>query len=196
MLFQEEKMQESSYIYPRDEVLVLDRLDIESTKARHDTLKQQLLNVKGVKAVSYSSQVPFDQSNSTFPVTPTRGDKSAEFSINQVRVDTDFLKTYNIPLLAGRQYSLDYANDKRTDESGQVNVIINETAAARLGLGTAKQAIGKTFYNIQSSDTSRDDFKQYDYAVIGVVEDQNFLGLHNTIKPMIFMFSDDWQKWC
>ncbi|MEM8497719.1 MAG: FtsX-like permease family protein [Pseudomonadota bacterium] len=194
MLFQGEKMQKSSYIYPRDEVLVLDRLDIEGTRARHESLKEQLLKVKGVKEVSYSSQVPFDQSNSTFPITPLRGDKSAEMSINQVRVDTDFLSAYNIPLLAGRGYSLNYANDKRTDEPGQVNVIINETAAARLGLGSAQQAIGKTFYNIQSSDSDQDEFKQYDYSVIGVVEDQNFLGLHNTIKPMIFLFSDDWRS--
>ncbi|MFK7730608.1 MAG: ABC transporter permease [Pseudomonadales bacterium] len=193
MLFQGEKMQESSYIYPRDEILVLDRLDIDGTNARHDTLKEQLLNVEGVEAVSFSSQVPFDQSNSSFPVTPTRGDKSSEISINQVRVDTDFLTTYNIPLLAGRQYNRDYANDKRTDEPGQVNVIINEIAAVRLGLGSAQQAIGKTFYNIQSADTKPEDIKQYDYTVVGVVENQNFLGLHNTIKPMIFSFSDDWR---
>jgi putative ABC transport system permease protein len=83
--------------------------------------------------------------------------------------DENFLNTFQIPLVAGRDFSKSYATDK--DDA----FIVNETAVKNYGWGTPKQAIGK----------------QIDWGlgkkgkVVGVAKDFNFNSLHSNIKPLI-----------
>lgn len=192
MVFQVDKLEEGSHIYAKDEIIVLERMGAEDLVDRRALLKQRLERIDSISSMAYSSQVPFAQSNSTFKATPQLGDLSAELSILQIRVDQDFLTTYEIDLLAGRDYSLQVANDKRTSEAGQVNVIVNKLAAMRLGFGSAQDALGQAFFNVKRVSDDSTNHEQYEYRIIGVVEDQNFLGLHNKIRPTVFFFSDDY----
>lgn len=194
MVFQTDKLEESSYIYPKDQMVVLARLDADGVQGRRDTLKEQLSQIKAVQTASYSSQVPFEQSSNSFKVSSSLGDSGNDISILNVRIDQDFVQTYDIKLVAGRNYDISIANDMETSEPGQVNVIINELAAKRFGFGSAEQALGQTFYNVAGSDTLAEDHRQFEYTVVGVTEDQNFLGLHNKLRPMMFFLSDRYLK--
>ncbi len=182
---QNQKIERSSHIYPRDQVVVLERLDVKAIQQRHDTLRDELLNLPGVASVTFSSQVPFQQRSNSSSFTATRGDAAAKVDANLVSIDPDFLKTYSMPLLAGRNLRRDIANDQYSKNSRQTNVIINQLAAARFGFGPATDTIGKAFFNAYKTEGGNATDAQY--TVVGLVPDQNFLGLQNEIKPFVFL---------
>ena len=185
MVLQNEKIQESSSIYPREQMLILERLGISDIQGSHEALKERMLRIEGVEQFSFSSHVPFEQSNNSFPASAISGDHASKFSINRISIDIDFFENYGIQLLAGRNLSLDYSNDEKKEDSLSINVVLNELAVTRLNLGSADEAVGKKFYNVLSETPL--EAKRYEFTVVGVVESQNFLGLHNKIKPMVFL---------
>jgi putative ABC transport system permease protein len=185
MYIQNQNIEKASHIFPRSEIYTLRRLEVEGIQDRLETLRNELLNVPGVESVAYSSQVPYDQSNSTTSVTMIPGDEASQISLHQLRISPEFLETYDIELLAGRLPSRAIANDKRNDDSEVLNVLVNELALERLGLGSPDEAINKRFYDVDDSDALRE------YVVIGVVPSQNILGFHNELKPFAFYYQPE-----
>lgn len=182
--FQNEKVKESSDIYPKDNVVVLDKMLIDSIYEREDVLRDELLKIPAVTSVTFASQVPFEQSNSSTSVTAVKGDEVNKQNINRVNIDHDFIKTFDIPLIAGRDFSTEISADERMSEDVlESNVIINALAARRLGYENVADIVGQSFWGMPG------EREAFQYKVIGVIEDQNFLGLHNQIKPWIFHIS-------
>ncbi len=184
MYFQNQKVRDTINLYPTDQILVLERLDVDGVRERVETLKTELKRLPGVVNVSVMSQVPFDQSNSTQDVTPKSGDESVSFNINRNRVDHDFLAALDIPLVAGRDLSLDVAADSFRGGDVVQNVIVNELAAEKLGFTTPEAALGQTYFELPGEGETVDEQRQF--TIVGVVENQNFLGFHNVIKPFQF----------
>lgn len=185
MYFQNQRVRETINLFPTSQIYVLERMNIEGVEPRSEALRSELLRVPGVANVSFSNQVPFEQSNKTYDVSPVPGDESQKISLNRIRIDHDFLATYDIPLLAGRDLSRDISLDAPGDAARTINVVINELAASRLGLGSAGEAVGKSFFSLESEGDDRQ------HIVVGVMPDQNFLGLHNSVKPFVFYVSED-----
>lgn len=189
VFFQNEKVKQSSNIYPKDEVLVLERAGIESIRQRHDVLKSELLNVNGVSEVTYTMQVPFDQSNSTRSVSRVKGDDENKMSFHLNYVDHDYLAAFDIPLIAGRQFDKNITSDQVVaseqegeDEKRQANVLVNELFISQLGFGSPQQAVGQSVWG-----PTGEDGEPFEYTIIGVMEDQNLQGLHNSVKPWLFI---------
>ena len=183
MLLQNNKIEESSNIYPKSQIIALKRLGVESIQARLETLRQQLMNLPGVESVAYSSQLPFDGSNSSMKVSAVMGDEDQSFLLTQVIIDENFLSTYDVPLLAGRLLSNNIGADTVRKEVFAANVVINELALRRLGYSSPDEAINRVFFDIRDNRESRA------YTVVGVAPDQNFQGFHNQIKPMVYYMS-------
>lgn len=192
MYFQNKQVERSSEIFPKDNVLILERVGVDDIARRHDTLRSQLLTVPGVSSMTYTSQVPFDQSNSGLTVTRIKGDEAGEVNLNQIRVDDDFLETFNIPLLAGRALTQQVAGDVYKSGTQILNVMINELAASSLGLAAGQGALGESFFMSLSDEAREAGRTPVQFNVVGVLPDQNFLGLHNKIKPMVFLVETDW----
>ena len=181
--FQNAKVKEASEIFPKDEVLILKKLDIQSIYEREEILRRELLELEDVTHVTFTRQVPFEQSNSQRSVSLKKGDKSSEFLTNFNRIDHDFLKTFDVPLLAGRDFSSEISSDTLEAEGDRTtNVIINQLLVKRLGYSDINQAVGTIFWG--ANDVESEAFQ---YSIIGVMEDQNLLGLHNDIKPWIYI---------
>ncbi|KAA9354723.1 ABC transporter permease [Larkinella humicola] len=89
-------------------------------------------------------------------------------------VDYDYLKTLDIKLLAGRDFSRQYATDTTT------SVIINETMAKELG---EKNPVG-TLLNVSDGEPP--------LVVIGVVKDYHHESLKKTVQPNTLLMSHDW----
>jgi putative ABC transport system permease protein len=79
VFMQNEKVKESSYIFPRSEIYTMDRLSVDGISDRLDTLKHELEALPNVETVAYSSQVPFEQNNSQRGVSlqPSRATRRA-----------------------------------------------------------------------------------------------------------------------
>jgi putative ABC transport system permease protein len=181
---QNKKVEESSYIFPRSEIYTLTRLGVDDIRDRLETLRHELEALPNIESVAYSTQVPYEQSNSQSSYTATPGDEAGEFSVNRLTMTPEFLATYDIPLLAGRNLSRDIANDeRRKDESKVLNVVVNELMLARLGISSPQDAINRRFYSLDEEATSKE------FVIVGVVPTQNILGLFNSEKPWVFDYS-------
>ena len=180
VLFQNQKVKDSAAIFPNDQVVVLDRTNVELIEQREDILRNELLKVPYISNVSFSSQVPFQQSNRTRSVSVIKGDVDSQVKMNIINVDHHYLSTFDIPIVAGRDFSKSVSADERTDrESLKANVIINELMSQRLGFATPQEAVGQTVWGMPG------DTGPFQYNIIGVMADKNFLGLHNDMKSWL-----------
>jgi putative ABC transport system permease protein len=102
------------------------------------------------------------------------------------RVDYDFLDTYGIELLAGRNFSPEFPTDAKggSPESPQA-VIINQEAARRFGW---VDPVGKIVIQVYGEQ------KIY-FQVIGLVKDFHFSSLRNAIRPMNFFLRTDTNRY-
>jgi putative ABC transport system permease protein len=92
------------------------------------------------------------------------------FGMPHNRVTHGFFRTYNMKIVAGRDFSREFSTD--TGEA----FILNETAVRRLGLENPQDAVGLRI------GTFAPNLKGH---VIGVVADFNYESLHNEIRPVI-----------
>ena len=182
---QNERVKEGSYIFPRSEIYTLERLRVEGISDRLDTLRHELEALPNVDSVAYSSQVPFQQTNSQIGVSLQPGDESGQFNLMNLRMTPEFLDTYDIPLLAGRNLSRDINNDIGTEESKTLNVLVNELALPLLGVDRPVDALNKRFYSLDDDETS------VEFIVVGIVPTQNIVGLFNKEKAWLYQYSPD-----
>ncbi|MEM9184619.1 MAG: FtsX-like permease family protein [Pseudomonadota bacterium] len=180
---QNEKVKEGSYIFPRDEVYTLSRLGVDEIAPRLDTLRNELEALPGVTAVAYSSQIPFEQSNSQRDYASKPGDEASEFRVNALRMSPEFLTVYDIPLLAGRNLDRDIAGDVLVDDETEVlNVLVNELTLERMGITSPEAGVGQRLYRPGEQGTLRE------LMIVGVLPTQNILGLFNQEKPWVFTY--------
>jgi len=179
---QNERVKESSYIFPRSEIYTIGRLQVDTIQNRLDTLRNELESLPNVSSVAYSSQVPFEQNNSSRLITTEQGDEASEYQMQILRMAPEFLQAYDIPVLAGRNLSRDIANDSLDEDSESVNVLINEMTLDKYNIASPEEALGFRFYDTDEEDSLRD------YVVVGVVPTQNITGLFNSEKPWMYFY--------
>ena len=180
---QNEKVKESSYIFPRSELYVIERLNVDGIREKLETLRHELEELPNVDAVAYTSQVPYEQNNSQNVLSPIAGDEAAGITLMNMRMSPEFLDAYDIPVLAGRNLSHDISNDKRSDELESLNILVNELTLAKMGIDRPIDAINKRLYSLDEESTVRE------YVIVGVIPTQNIVGLFNEEKAWFFQYS-------
>jgi putative ABC transport system permease protein len=131
-------------------------------------LKNEFLvnpNVLDVAFVSGVNGVGGSQSSITVDDTT-----ETSISVRLGFVDYNYFEMMDIPIIAGRNFSKDYAFDDST------SVILNRAAIDYLGWS---DPIGKTFEPFFDTITKR--------KVIGVIEDYHYYSIHTKIEPAIYM---------
>lgn len=181
---QNKKVEESSQIFPKDQMYTLDRLNVDQMEDRHEVLRNEMLSIPYVNDVTLSSQVPYEQTNTGINASKVLNDFDAAIRLNQLNMDDRFIESYDIPVIAGRNISRDIAMDTHIRERGSVNVLINEMTVKTLEFSSPQAAIGQVFYEDEG------DRGITTYTIVGVLEDRNILGLFNTVKPFFFFMRD------
>ena len=149
-------------------------IDINSSGTRNNfkTLKTEFSKNPNVKSISVSSRIPGDWKDLSEVKAHNFGtDQLNDHQMFYIGADYDFISTFGISLLDGRNFHNSYSEDSS-------NVIINIEAASVLGLN---EPIGKS---IVLSDGNSSGV----YKIIGVVKNFNFQSLHEKISPMIIGF--------
>ncbi len=177
---QNKNMVESSKIFAKDQIYILDRLDVVEIKNHHESIRNEMLVIDGVDNFTFSSQVPFEDYTSRFRGSKSSTDLSSIMPINEMGIDQEYLNIYDVELLAGRNISTEIALDSYAEGRFQTNVIINELAADKFGFASPQEAVGKVFFEDDSDGLET-------YIVVGVVKDQNIYGLQSEIRPFTFM---------
>ncbi|HOO09625.1 MAG TPA: ABC transporter permease, partial [Cyclobacteriaceae bacterium] len=155
--------------FDKDHVVAI-KLNGTEAQQKYNVLKNSLLESSAIKAVALSSAVPGDDNFYGFSIKP-EGQEN-EMAISTLGVDEDFLDTYHIQLLAGR----DFSKLNKADEEGAY--IINQSAAASLGW---TDPVGKEITFIRYTD-KKEEKKGH---VIGVAKDFNFKSLHHKVEPLL-----------
>lgn len=164
-------LQEANLGFDKTHVLMVN-MQRTNMPGRLNEVKPQLVQHPNISAVT-TSELVLGSSYQTHTYTPQGETEAQQFQ--RLIVSRDFVKTMDLQLLAGRDFSEDFL----TDDS--MAVIINETMVKHLGWETPQQAIGKVLSPVGSRQQHR---------VIGVLADFNYSSLHNPIAPFILDMAD------
>ena len=181
---QNTEVEESGNIYPRSKIITLNRLELPDIRSNLEVLRDQVLSIPGVTGLGYSSQVPFQQSNSFIKVSAIAGDENNAIKPNTVWVSPGFFETYDIDILKGRPLTEDIANDTMREGVYDQNVVVNEMLLSDLGY--TLDSMNPIFHRLTEEGTN------HTYSIVGIVPDQNFLGFHNQIRPMVFLMAPEY----
>ena len=167
---------------------VLPREKYREPQQRNNYYRQVLERVErlpGVVSAGYSTSVPLMWKGGTSGFYP-EGLKAPipgmAYDSNHRQVSSDYLKTMNVPLRAGRYF------DSRDNEQSMPVAIINETMARQYWPG--ENALGRRF-KIGDPDEPGKQWKE----IVGIVADIRQMGLDEPVKAeMYFPYEqvDDW----
>ncbi len=130
-----------------------------------EAFKNELKKDSNVLEASYSNGVP-GQQNTILTTFQEGKPDSASFTFDYIFADYDFLKTYEIELARGRDFSREFG----ADQEGAF--LINETALSKLGWG--EETLGKKI------GFSREVMR----PIVGVVKDFHYRSLKEVIGPL------------
>jgi len=139
-----------------------------------DLFKQSLASIPGVLSTASSSSVPGSSNNCAYSQVQNKAGEMQKTNLDLYFVDFDYIKQYDLQILAGRGFSKDFPTD-----STQA-MLINESAARLLGYQSPQEAVGR-------------DFKQWGRQgkIIGVLKDFHYKSLQQKISPLT-MRTEPW----
>lgn len=161
-----------------EQLLVIQGAEVgkdDTFKERASAFDHELSQRSFVRTIARTAAVPLQGYNfSTSGITrlvPSPGEENTLYSI--MMVDSRYFDTYEMKIAAGQNFTTEMGERKFTEID---RVIINETAARLLGLGTAEEAVNQ---KIKMSDA--------EYTILGVIEDYHHESLHKAIDPILFL---------
>jgi ABC-type antimicrobial peptide transport system permease subunit len=129
---------------------------------RRKLLLQEIQQMPGVQLASLAGGPPAENGWSSDEFKYNDGKKEVVTEVNTKNGDTNYLRLYQIKILAGR-------NIKPSDSTNEF--VINETYMNVLGFQNPEEVLNKQVNNI---------------PIVGVMADFNQESLHTPIKPMAF----------
>ena len=166
--------------FNKEQLLVVD-INSGSVRRSAETIKSEYAKIAGVKSVSVTSRVPGE-----WKVLPKVKVKSKNQTAGEgeemffISADDQFLKTFEVDLISGRNFSAGNAGDSSA-------VLLNESAAKLLGFNIpSEQPIEVPSISFSGNpSTLRNPFRA---RVIGIVKDFNFQSLREKIGPMVLAY--------
>jgi putative ABC transport system permease protein len=143
---------------------------------RPEVFKQELKRSPGVVSVTGGYGLPGDALAGDEIIVPGK-DGRKQYSANQLIVDHDYIKTLDLQVVAGRDFSSQYATDVENA------FIINETAVRELGFGTPEAALGKPLHWNKWIPDSLNPVKKG--KIIGVVKDFHVKSMHEKLSVTV-----------
>lgn len=132
--------------------------------------KSSLLGLPGVKNVTASSSVMGKEIYWTNGVRRFSKPEMGAVTLYILGVDYDFVPSFEMKMLAGRNFSKDFPTDEHA-------ILLNETGMRQMGIESPEQALNEKL--IWRTDTC---------SIIGVVKDFHQQGLRKSIDPQMIVF--------
>jgi putative ABC transport system permease protein len=133
--------------------------------------KQEVLQQNNVKNITSSTSVMGNEIYWTTSLKRLIPD-SKSVTLYHLGIDYDFIPSFGIKMVAGRNFSKDFTTDKNA-------VLLNEESLKLLGFQNAESAINQ---KIADRDT---------FTIVGVVADFHHEGLQKKVQPMILLLRPD-----
>jgi putative ABC transport system permease protein len=136
---------------------------------KYDLFKEKAVTLPGVSAVSRMRQTPTGHHHYKGDINWPGKDPGDKESIADVIVGYDFVKTLQLHVKEGRDFSTSYGIDS-------INFLVNESMVAKMGY---KDPLGK-----------RMSWGSEEGTIIGVLKDFHFYSMHKAIDPMVIRLNE------
>jgi putative ABC transport system permease protein len=179
--------------FDKNLMLVID-VNVGKARSNFQWIKTEMGKVPAVEEVSVTSRVPGEWKSFVrvkVKQQGTAGDHQVAYAIG---ADKDFLSTYDITLINGRNFK---------NENDTSAILVNETAAKMLGIpctigSNNGEPIGEPVLDIPViaydnffTPIFDDENTSFKPRVIGVVKDFHFQSLREKIQPLIIAYNDN-----
>lgn len=184
LLLQVRYLHNSDLGFNKDLMLVID-VNVAKARSNFEWVKSEMQKVPAVQHVSVTSRVPGEWKTLRRVKLKQEGSEGEHQVAYAIGADPDFLATYAIELLKGRNLQ----NDNDTTA-----ILINETAANMLGITDVYDQvvdiplIARNNFFTPIYDDENASFKP---RVVGIVKDFHFQSLRNKIEPLIIAYHDN-----
>lgn len=142
---------------------------------KREVMKENLMSNTQIKSVAFSNGTPGMESSTwqyDFP-----GLEIPKRSINTMIIDYDYLKTFGLEIVEGRDLSKDFGTDSTEA------YLINEAAVQELMLD---KPVGTPIRALDGHPVGK---------IVGVVKDFHYRSLHRKIEPLVLRY-DPRNMWC
>ena len=139
---------------------------------KYDALAGEIKQLPGVKNISFTNNLPFYGTSSSWGYDWEGKDPEKKVLINHIQVDRNYFETMGVKLNQGTTFSNIYNGVVNPDDISSPQVILNEEAIRRIEM---KEPIGKFFGN----------FNDKKGTVVGVANNFHFQSLHSDIRPLL-----------
>jgi putative ABC transport system permease protein len=160
--------------FDKEQLMVIERAHVVGQKMK--SFKERVKMIPGVINIASSTAIPGRTNNNNGYLI--EGRKEETYLMTTSWVDYDFLETYGMKLVSGRQFSESFTTDRQA-------CIVNESAIRNFG--------------ITDPDHTRilrpDEDGSLPYPVIGVVKNFNYESLRNPIQPYILLLQGERNYW-
>lgn len=136
-------------------------------------LKQNLIKGTNILSVGATNTPVGEGSGKGLFIIET-SDGMAPRGVNWTVIDHDFIKTLDIQMVKGREFSEDIPSDTRN------GVIVNQTLANRMGW---EEPLGKK--------VERGDENRLRADVVGVIKDYHQTGMYNEVESLLMLYRID-----
>ena len=177
--------------YRRDGLIQITNAWRFTQGAEYEAARPQMLAIPGVTGVGRAG---LELGAPETPVRLMRGGGGAGapyVTLGFYSVDADFPRTMGIDLLAGRLLGDRFAADRIAGATPAdlvargANVVINRSAAAKLGYRTPEAAIGQSF------EIAFFAFPMVPSRIVGVVEDTRFRTARDAVDPIVYVYDPE-----
>ncbi len=146
----------------------------DNLKPKYYSLKKELEKETLVQGVTASLWNPTSMGSNSGGASWDGKDPAKQVLIGTNGIDYDYLKTMNMQLASGRDFSRDFPSDMVRDTTG--NFLVNEEVVKLMGIG---DPVGKNFR-----------FMGLHGTIVGVLKNFHFKSADQAIEPMAFALSD------
>ncbi len=127
--------------YSKDQLLVIE--DVYAAGNQVESFKKEIINLPLVESATLSSYLPTPSARSDYGME-LEGPEKKTVQMQSWRVDEDYVETFGLELIAGRDFDKQFS----TDSSG---ILVNESALRILGI-KPEDAIGKRLTDVVDKD--------------------------------------------
>ena len=160
-------MQSQELGFDKEQLVVLET----DVSPQLEVLKNNLKKIPGVISTGLSSSVPGVRNNSAYSIIENNLGDNQVANLDAYFVDYDFVSQFGLKVIAGRDFSRDFASDSTEA------MIVNEQTVRLFGYSSPSEALGAKF-----SQWGKEG------RIVGVVKDFHFKSLQENIKPMTLAF--------
>ncbi|MFC1555247.1 ABC transporter permease [candidate division KSB1 bacterium] len=173
IIFQQlEFMKNKKLGFDKEQKLVIPVRGGISISRNYENIKNEFLKFPEVVSASASYSVPGARV-ANYAVELIGEENPMAQAMYYIYFDADFIKQYEIEIVAGRAYSKDLENEIMN------GFLINEAASKAFGFNSTDEAIGKTLMTGQGSREA---------PIIGVTANFHYRGLQTEVEPLVMEY--------